>query len=116
MPLNESLIDNALMAQKDQLLRMLAHADLEKDVVGRVVHFLEMNCDLWIALSYGYKGTEILTRALLWLNDVKDNLHHAAHKQRLEIEHLIGLCHMLQARFRAKPISRMSDFDAHLAA
>lgn len=64
--MNESNIDNALMAQKDCILDLLNEIEnnhpIDLDNVNHVLLLLKYSVRLWNSARYGYKGLELVGR------------------------------------------------------
>ena len=112
---DETLIDNALIAMKDELYGVAAHLNTETDempVIRMEIHKLDDVCGklelvrgLWKVLRYSYKGREISQR-----------LADAAHCWMMTMAQS-GKCHntslLLQTWERADALRRAYHADEH---
>ena len=81
--MNESVVDNALFHQKNELMNHINQFTVEPknipfilDNIRQIIELLEFNAELWKALSYSYKMKEILLQVHTVLVELRHICHH----------------------------------------
>ncbi len=105
MLIDEGILDNVLVDQKNTLLNRINEVVVDKDnleivnqldVLEDVLKVLEFNTPLWMTFEYGYKLKEIAYRVEKLLHNTESTLHHRQLRIKEFILVLLRRCHNLQ--------------------
>jgi hypothetical protein len=119
----DALIGNCLQHQKDRLRDLIFSQSEEPDKLAQLldaITILSFVKELWCATDYAYKGRELCDFILDDLRKRLADLHHAASKQRAELEHWLTFTQRMRDAYSKAENQPKRDFlgmtDAELCA